>query len=95
MKTDNSKKTRRFIQKGILLWVIIILIFLSINFLTQIFGDIPVNNSEGGYFSQLNGIIFYMLIVMIPIILILSVVLLYAQKLINKLAKFYKHKKDS
>lgn len=95
MKSDNSKKTRRFIQKGILLWIIIILIFLSVNFLTQIFGDIPVKNSQGGYFSQLNGIIFYMLIVMIPIILILSVILLYAQKLIDKFVKINKRKKDS
>ena len=95
MRTDNSIKTWKFIRRGILLWLIIIFIFLAINFLTQRFGDIPVNNSNSGYFSQLNGIIFYYIIVMIPIILILSIILLYAQKLIAKLAKMNKHKKDN
>lgn len=95
MDSNNSKKTGLFIIKGIGLWIIMILIYLLINFLIQTFGDIPVKGSVHGYFFQLNEIILYFLILLgIPMTLVLSVVLLYAEKLIDKLAERNKRKKE-
>lgn len=87
MKRDEPKKTRTFIKKGLVFWGILIVVFISLKFLINTFGDIEVENSQSGFLKQLSGMIFTFGICGIPIILFFSVVLKFAEKTIDKLVK--------
>lgn len=86
MKKDEPGKTKAFIKKGIILWIIVIAIYLMLN--------LWIDNS--GFLGQFNGVIFIFGVVCIPLILVLSVLLKLAQKGIDKIGDKYKkneHKK--
>lgn len=85
MKSDNTQKTAKFIKNGVKLWLILILVFLALQEATQNYGDVPIPDSSSGYFLSISMVIFIYHICGIPFILILSVVLLYAEKLIDKI----------
>ncbi|MFK8010123.1 MAG: hypothetical protein AB8H03_27460 [Saprospiraceae bacterium] len=85
MKKDETGKTKNFIKKGIIFWVIIIGIFILMKVLINIFGDLNVENSQSGFLDQLSGIVFIFGVCGIPIILFFSIALKFAEKAIDKI----------
>lgn len=86
MKTDNSLKTKQFVKKGAMLWFILIAIFLIVQYLTQTAEGISVETKWIRYFKEVNSIMFFFCICSIPFILMFSILLLYAEKAIDKFA---------
>ncbi len=87
MKSDNFNKTRRFIEKGSILWVIMVVIFLSMQYSVQILRSIhvPIEENTVSFITLISSVFLVYGIVMLPFILIMSVVLLYAEIGLNKL----------
>jgi len=85
IKRDEPGKTRKFIKKGLILWVIVVGIFLFLKVVIANWGDLSMENSSSGYIDQLSGIILVSGIGGIPLILFLSVVLKLAENAIDKL----------
>lgn len=85
VKRDEPGKTRLFVKKGLVLWVIMIVIFVLLKILVFKFGDLGVKNSRSGFFGQLSGIILISGIFGIPLTLFLSIVLKFAEKMIDRI----------
>lgn len=85
MKKDQPGKTRNFIKKGLILWIIAIGVFLLMKLAMISFGFFKVGNSLSVFFEPLSGIVFVFLICGIPITLFLAVVLKLAEKGIDRM----------
>jgi hypothetical protein len=87
MKTDNSLKTKQFAKKGIILWFILLAISSVIQHILQSNFTSNIESKWIIYINDLIGVIFVYGLFGIPLILMLSVLLLYAERGIDKLAE--------
>ena len=92
MNNDNTNKTKQFVKKGTILWFILIAICSVIQYILQSKFSLKIEPKWIKYFTDLNSIIFIYWIGGIPFILILSVLLLYAEKAIDRFATSIKRK---
>lgn len=83
MKRDKPGKTRQFVKKGLILWVVVIVIYMLLKMTIANFGDLEVENSRMGLFDQLSDVVLIYGIGGIPLILFLSIVLKLAEKAID------------
>lgn len=84
MKKDEPGKTRKFIRKGIVLWILSIVIFILLQLFVHIFGDVNLASSNSGFFSELSGIVLMVGGCFVPIILFFAAALKVAEKMIDK-----------
>ncbi len=83
---DELSKTSSFIKKGLILWVIFIIIFIAVQLLITKYGDIELKRSNSALFEQLNGVTLIFGVIMLPIIMMILLSLLKKmQKKINNI----------
>lgn len=88
MQPETEKtSTKVFIQKGLALWLIPILIYTIIYFIIGQFGDFKTEQNKTGFLFQVNKLIFIFGICGIPVVLLLSLVMKFAKNSIDRIPK--------
>lgn len=89
----NNISTFNFIKKATVFWLVIIVLHIIINFLTDNYVDLTIEGSVVSLIREINTTAIFLIICFIPIIVILFVLIKIAERFINKAAEKYNKNK--